>query len=174
MADTGTGLGRSSWRGPVGGRGGRRHRRPQRQRPQLRRHGLPHPQHRPHRKGGRAVCRLLRPAELTAGRASFILGQHPFRRASGRRTTEWRLQPGRCSRRPVARLGGRPLERLDELSAPCQPRDRRGATHDAIVGQVDQHYRKHEGPGRSLASGALPGCGGWIRRMLHGADGVLD
>ena len=43
---------------------GRRHRPVQRQRLQQRHDGLPHAQHRPDRRGGRALHRLVRPAEL--------------------------------------------------------------------------------------------------------------
>jgi len=41
--------------------------------------GLSDPEHRPHRKGGRRLYRLLRQQSCTAGRAAFISGSVPIR-----------------------------------------------------------------------------------------------
>ena len=96
---------------------GRRHRLVQHQRLQSRRDGLPDAEHRPDRKGGRAVHRLVRAAELH--RRARRLPHRPV--AGAHRSDQGRAAGGRA--RPQ---GGRP----DDRRAAQEPR-----LHDRPVRQ---------------------------------------
>ena len=144
---------------------GRRHRPVQRQRLQQRHDGLPHAQHRPDRRGGRALHRLVRPAELhrRARRLHHRPVADPHRPDQGRPARRARGHEGRGSDHRRAAAPARLRHRPVRQEPPRRPR-RDAADQQRLRAVLRQPLSpQRRGGAREPRLPAEPGVQGAVR-----------